>query len=55
MQEEKYLALSPSVGNRPYRPKCALRRALPEAITTSTERTGTDRLWAMSTGDMDRR
>ena len=55
MQEEKYLALNPYVGNRPYKPKIALSRALPEAITTSTERTGTDKLWAMSAGAMDRR
>ena len=55
MQEEKYLALSPLVGNRPYGSKSALSLAFPEAITTSTERTGTDKLTAISAGAMDRR
>lgn len=55
MQGEKYLALSPYVGNRPYKPKSALSLAFPEAITTSTERIGTDKLSAMSAEDIDRR
>jgi len=55
MQGEKYLALSPYVGNPAYKPKSALSLAFPEAITASTERTGTDKLSAISAAVIDRR